>query len=121
MADAYVLAADTVVAVGRRILVKPRFVEEELATLQTSRRPHKAALQPTAYALHPGKLCPASSVNVVKETYALSCFLANFSVLQRTGSADCESIITPFHQVHVRGIHSSPHPHETNHFAASLL
>jgi septum formation protein len=34
VADAYVLAADTVVAVGRRILVKPRFVEEELATLQ---------------------------------------------------------------------------------------
>jgi len=34
IADAYVLAADTVVAVGRRILVKPRFVEEELATLQ---------------------------------------------------------------------------------------
>ena len=28
------LAADTVVAVGRRILLKPRFVEEELATLQ---------------------------------------------------------------------------------------
>ena len=34
IADAYVLAADTVVAVGRRILLKPRFVEEELATLQ---------------------------------------------------------------------------------------
>ena len=34
VADAYVLSADTVVAVGRRILVKPRFVEEELATLQ---------------------------------------------------------------------------------------
>ena len=34
IADAYVLAADTVVAVGRRILVKPRFVEEALATLQ---------------------------------------------------------------------------------------
>jgi septum formation protein len=34
IADAYVLAADTVVAVGRRILVKPRFVEEELAALQ---------------------------------------------------------------------------------------
>ena len=34
VADAYVLAADTVVAVGRRILVKPRFVEEELAALQ---------------------------------------------------------------------------------------
>jgi nucleoside triphosphate pyrophosphatase len=34
IADAYVLAADTVVAVGRRILVKPRFVEEEVAALQ---------------------------------------------------------------------------------------
>jgi len=34
VADAYVLAADTVVAVGRRILVKPRFVEEALASLQ---------------------------------------------------------------------------------------
>jgi len=34
IADAYVLAADTVVAVGRRILVKPRFVEEALASLQ---------------------------------------------------------------------------------------
>jgi len=34
VADAYVLAADTVVAVGRRILVKPRFVEEEVASLQ---------------------------------------------------------------------------------------
>jgi septum formation protein len=29
-----VLAADTIVAVGRRILVKPRFVEEALAALQ---------------------------------------------------------------------------------------
>jgi septum formation protein len=34
IADAYVLAADTVVAVGRRILVKPRFVEEALASLK---------------------------------------------------------------------------------------
>jgi septum formation protein len=34
VADAYVLAADTVVAVGRRILVKPRFVEEAVAALQ---------------------------------------------------------------------------------------
>ena len=33
-ADAYVLAADTAVAVGRRILIKPRYVEEALATLQ---------------------------------------------------------------------------------------
>ena len=30
IADAYVLAADTVVAVGRRILMKPRNIEEEL-------------------------------------------------------------------------------------------
>ena len=34
IADAHVLAADTIVAVGRRILVKPRFVEEALAALQ---------------------------------------------------------------------------------------
>ena len=34
IADAYVLAADTVVAVGRRILVKPRFVEEAVAAMQ---------------------------------------------------------------------------------------
>ena len=34
VADGYVLAADTIVAVGRRILVKPRFVEEALASLQ---------------------------------------------------------------------------------------
>lgn len=34
IADAFVLAADTVVAVGRRILVKPRFVEEAVASLQ---------------------------------------------------------------------------------------
>ena len=34
IADAYVLAADTIVAVGRRILMKPRFMEEALATLQ---------------------------------------------------------------------------------------
>jgi septum formation protein len=34
LADAYVLAADTIVAVGRRILVKPRFVEEAMAALQ---------------------------------------------------------------------------------------
>jgi septum formation protein len=42
IADAYVLAADTVVAVGRRILVKPRFVEEAVATLQLlSGRAHR--------------------------------------------------------------------------------
>jgi septum formation protein len=34
IADAYVLAADTIVAVGRRILVKPRFVEEAVAAMQ---------------------------------------------------------------------------------------
>lgn len=34
LADAFVLAADTIVAVGRRILVKPRFVEEAVESLQ---------------------------------------------------------------------------------------
>ena len=34
IADAYILAADTVVAVGRRILGKPAFVEEAVACLQ---------------------------------------------------------------------------------------
>ena len=34
IADAHVLAADTIVAVGRRILVKPRFLEEAQAALQ---------------------------------------------------------------------------------------
>jgi len=34
IADAHVLAADTIVAVGRRILVKPRFVEEAVAALK---------------------------------------------------------------------------------------
>ncbi len=34
LSDAFVLAADTIVAVGRRILVKPRFVEEAVASLQ---------------------------------------------------------------------------------------
>jgi len=34
IADAHVLAADTIVAVGRRILVKPRFVEEARITGQ---------------------------------------------------------------------------------------
>ena len=33
-ADAYVLAADTVVAVGRKILMKPAHVEEAMASLQ---------------------------------------------------------------------------------------
>ncbi len=42
IADAYVLAADTVVAVGRRILGKPRFVEEAVASLQQlSGRSHR--------------------------------------------------------------------------------
>ena len=42
IADAYVLAADTIVAVGRRILVKPRFIEEAMAALQLlSGRTHR--------------------------------------------------------------------------------
>ena len=42
IADAYVLAADTIVAVGRRILVKPRFIEEAIAALQLlSGRSHR--------------------------------------------------------------------------------
>jgi septum formation protein len=42
LADAYVLAADTVVAVGRRVLMKPRVVEEALASLQLlSGRAHR--------------------------------------------------------------------------------
>lgn len=42
VADAYVLAADTVVAVGRRILMKPRLVEEAVACLQLlSGRSHR--------------------------------------------------------------------------------
>jgi septum formation protein len=42
MADAYVLAADTVVAVGRRILMKPKLVEEAVASLQLlSGRSHR--------------------------------------------------------------------------------
>lgn len=42
IADAYVLAADTVVAVGRRILLKPQFMEEAIASLQLlSGRTHK--------------------------------------------------------------------------------
>jgi septum formation protein len=41
IADAYVLAADTVVAVGRRILGKPQYMEEAVASLQRlSGRPH---------------------------------------------------------------------------------
>lgn len=42
IADAYIVAADTVVAVGRRILVKPQYVEEAVAALQLlSGRSHK--------------------------------------------------------------------------------
>lgn len=42
LADAYVLAADTVVAVGRRILVKPTDVEQALACLRyLSGRAHR--------------------------------------------------------------------------------
>jgi septum formation protein len=42
IADAYVLAADTIVAVGRRILMKPRFVEEAIASLRLlSGRAHR--------------------------------------------------------------------------------
>jgi septum formation protein len=42
LADAYVLAADTVVAVGRRVLMKPRVVEEAVASLQLlSGRAHR--------------------------------------------------------------------------------
>lgn len=41
-ADAYILAADTIVAVGRRILMKPQFVEEAIASLQLlSGRSHR--------------------------------------------------------------------------------
>ena len=42
IADAHVLAADTIVAVGRRILIKPRFVEEAVAALRLlSGRSHR--------------------------------------------------------------------------------
>jgi septum formation protein len=42
IADAYVLAADTLVTVGRRILIKPKFVEEAVAALQLlSGRAHR--------------------------------------------------------------------------------
>jgi septum formation protein len=41
-ADAYVLAADTVVSVGRKVLMKPQHVEEAMASLQLlSGRTHK--------------------------------------------------------------------------------
>lgn len=42
IADAYVLAADTIVAVGRRVLMKPQFMEEAVASLQLlSGRAHR--------------------------------------------------------------------------------
>lgn len=42
VADAFILSADTVVAVGRRILMKPEFVEQAVAGLQLlSGRTHK--------------------------------------------------------------------------------
>jgi septum formation protein len=42
IADAYVLAADTIVAVGRRILMKPKHLEEAVASLQRlSGRSHR--------------------------------------------------------------------------------
>ena len=42
VADAYILAADTIVAVGRRILMKPQFMEEAVSSLQLlSGRTHK--------------------------------------------------------------------------------
>ncbi|MGD9785829.1 MAG: Maf-like protein [Hyphomicrobiaceae bacterium] len=42
IADAYVLAADTVVAVGRRILMKPQYIEEAASALQLlSGRAHR--------------------------------------------------------------------------------
>ena len=41
-ADSYIIAADTIVAVGRRILMKPRFVEEAVACLELlSGRAHR--------------------------------------------------------------------------------
>ena len=42
LAGAYVIAADTIVAVGRRILIKPKYVEEAVASLQLlSGRSHR--------------------------------------------------------------------------------
>jgi septum formation protein len=42
LADSYVLAADTVVAMGRKVLMKPAHVEEAMASLQLlSGRTHK--------------------------------------------------------------------------------
>jgi septum formation protein len=42
LADSYIIAADTIVAVGRRILMKPRFVEEAITCLELlSGRAHR--------------------------------------------------------------------------------
>ena len=42
LADSYILAADTVVAMGRKILMKPTHIEEAMASLQLlSGRTHK--------------------------------------------------------------------------------
>ena len=42
IADAYILAADTIVSIGRRILMKPEFMEEAVASLQLlSGRTHR--------------------------------------------------------------------------------
>jgi len=42
IADAHVLAADTIVSVGRRVLMKPQYVEEAIASLQLlSGRAHR--------------------------------------------------------------------------------
>ena len=42
IADAYVLAADTIVAMGRRVLMKPKYMEEAIASLQLlSGRTHR--------------------------------------------------------------------------------
>ena len=46
IADAYVLAADTVVAVGRRILIKPSFIEEAYAALRLLLRGARTACSP---------------------------------------------------------------------------
>ncbi len=42
IADAYILAADTIVAMGRRVFMKPQYMEEAVATLQfLSGRTHR--------------------------------------------------------------------------------
>ena len=44
LADSYVLAADTVVAVGRRVLGQPAFLEEAVASLELLSAAHTASL-----------------------------------------------------------------------------